>query len=200
MPPRGQTWTTLDALSKSHMNGFHEYDTGIIGIGSQPSFAIGQRALLVRTERGNVLWDCIATLDMATINMIKGLGGLKAIAISHPHFYTTMVEWARAFDCPIHLNAADSDWIMRKDDAIKLWTGDTLRLWDGVTLVRCGGIRAALCIGPAAGCRGIVLRRRYPHRRHRNENLVCAVIRTSFRFRRMRTSTSARRWRRFSSV
>src|SRR4029077_18427177 len=139
VPPRGQTWTTLDALSKSHMNGFHEYDTGIIGIGSQPSFAIGQRALLVRTERGNVLWDCIATLDMATINMIKGLGGLKAIAISHPHFYTTMVEWARAFDCPIHLNAADSDWIMRKDDAIKLWTGDTLRLWDGVTLVRCGG-------------------------------------------------------------
>jgi hypothetical protein len=139
VPPRGQTWTTLDALSKSHMNGFHEYDTGIIGIGSQPSFAIGQRALLVRTERGNVLWDCIATLDMATINMIKGLGGLKAIAISHPHFYTTMVEWARAFDCPIHLNAADSDWIMRRDDAIKLWTGDTLRLWDGVTLVRCGG-------------------------------------------------------------
>ena len=139
MPPRGQTWTTLDALSKSHMNGFHEYDTGIIGIGSQPSFAIGQRALLVRTERGNVLWDCIATLDMATINMIKGLGGLKAIAISHPHFYTTMVEWARAFDCPIHLNSADSDWIIRKDGAIKLWTGDTLKLWDGVTLVRCGG-------------------------------------------------------------
>ena len=139
VPPRGQTWTTLDALSTGHMNGFHEYDTGIIGIGSQPSFAIGQRALLVRTERGNVMWDCIATLDMATINMIKGLGGLKAIAISHPHFYTTMVEWARAFDCPIHLNSADSDWIMRKDGAIKLWTGDTLKLWDGVTLVRCGG-------------------------------------------------------------
>jgi hypothetical protein len=107
VPPRGQTWTTLDALSKSHMNAFHEYDTGIIGIGSQPAFAIGQRALLVRTERGNVLWDCIATLDVATISMIKGLGGLKAIAISHPHFYTTMVEWARAFDCPIHLNSVD---------------------------------------------------------------------------------------------
>ena len=59
-----------------------------------------------------MLWDCIATLDAATINMIKGLGGLKAIAISHPHFYTTMVEWARAFGCPIHLNSADSDWIM----------------------------------------------------------------------------------------
>jgi hypothetical protein len=139
VPPRGQTWTTLEALSKSHMNGFHEYDTGIIGIGSQPSFAIGQRALLVRTGGGNVLWDCIATLDAATVDMIKGLGGLKAIAISHPHFYTTMVEWARAFDCPIHLNAADSGWIIRKDSAIKLWNGDTLKLWDSVTLVRCGG-------------------------------------------------------------
>ena len=25
----------------------------------------------------------------------------RAIAISHPHYYTTMVEWAHAFDCPI---------------------------------------------------------------------------------------------------
>ncbi len=139
IPPRGQIWTTLDVLAASHMNAFREYDTGIIGIASQPQFAIGQRALLVRTSGGNVLWDCIATLDAATVSMIKGLGGLQAIAISHPHFYTTMVEWARAFDCPIHLNAADREWIMRPDPAIHLWDGDTHKLWDGVTLVRCGG-------------------------------------------------------------
>ena len=36
-------------------------------------------------------------LDPATIALINGLGSLKAIAISHPHFYTTMVEWSRAF-------------------------------------------------------------------------------------------------------
>ncbi|HEY6024316.1 MAG TPA: MBL fold metallo-hydrolase [Pseudolabrys sp.] len=137
VPPRGQTWTTLEALSKSHMNGFREYEPGVIGIGA--GFAIGQRALLVRTEGGNVLWDCVATLDAATVRMINGLGGIKAIAISHPHFYTTMIEWARAFNCPVHLNAADKDWIMRKDSAVTLWEGDTLRLWDGVTLVRCGG-------------------------------------------------------------
>ena len=124
VPPRGQTWTTLEALSQSHMNSFHEYDTGLIGISA--GFAIGQRALLVRTEGGNILWDCVATLDAATVSMIKGLGGLKAIAISHPHFYTTINEWAGAFDCPIHLNASDSDWIMRKGPAVKLWEGDTL--------------------------------------------------------------------------
>src|SRR5579885_2129902 len=60
-------------------------------------------------------------------------------ALARPHFNTTMVEWAHAFDCPIHLHAADRAWIMRPDPAIKLWAGDTFRLWDGVTLIRCGG-------------------------------------------------------------
>lgn len=137
VPERGQTWTTLDALAKSHVNKTREYQPGVTGIGA--GFAIGQRALLVQTSGGNILWDCVATLNEATVTMIKGLGGLKAIAISHPHFYTTMGEWARAFDCPIHLNAADKDWILNPNPAVKLWQGDTFKLWDGVTLVRCGG-------------------------------------------------------------
>jgi hypothetical protein len=139
VPPRGQTWTTLEALSGSHANSVREYETGLIGIGTQPQFAIGQRALLLRTPGGNVLWDCISLLDAATVTMISGLGGIQAIAISHPHFYTTMVEWARAFKAPIHLHAADKQWVMRPDAAIKHWEGETLTLWDGVTLIRCGG-------------------------------------------------------------
>ncbi len=139
VPPRGQTWTTLDALRIGHANNCREYETGLIGIGTQPQFAIGQRALLVRTPGGNVLWDCISLLDTATVTVIEGLGGIKAIAISHPHFYTAMVEWAHAFDCPIHLHSADKQWVMRPDAAIKHWDGETLELWDGVTLVRCGG-------------------------------------------------------------
>lgn len=139
VPPRGQSWSTLDALCLSHMNSYREYEPNVIGIGSQPAFAIGQRALLVRTPGGNILWDCIATLDAATVTMIKGLGGIQAIAISHPHFYTTMGEWAQRFGCPIHLNAADQDWIMHPNPAVKLWYGDTFKLWDGVTLIRCGG-------------------------------------------------------------
>lgn len=137
VPPGGQSWTTLETLAKSHMNGFREYEKGVIGIGA--GFAIGQRALLVQTGGGNVLWDCVATLDAATVTLIEGLGGLKAIAISHPHFYTSMAAWARAFDCPIYLHAADRDWIMNPNPAVKLWEGDTHSLWDGVTLVRCGG-------------------------------------------------------------
>jgi hypothetical protein len=139
VPATGQSWTTLPSLAARHFNSFRQYEEGLIGIGTQPAFAIGQRALLVCTPNGNVLWDCIAMLDDATVTLIKGLGGLKAIGISHPHFYTTMVEWAKAFDVPVHLHAADRGWIMRNDPAIKLWNGSTLALTPDVTLIRCGG-------------------------------------------------------------
>jgi glyoxylase-like metal-dependent hydrolase (beta-lactamase superfamily II) len=140
VPPQGQTFTTLAALAASHFNAFREHEPGVIGIGTEPTFAIGQRALLLRTDGGNVLWDCISMIDAATVTLIEGLGGIAAIAISHPHFYSSMVEWSRAFGgAPIHLHAADREWIMRPDGAIRLWDGDTFALLPGVTLVRCGG-------------------------------------------------------------
>jgi glyoxylase-like metal-dependent hydrolase (beta-lactamase superfamily II) len=139
VPPTGQSWTTLENLGARHFNSFRQHEDGLIGIGTQPNFAIGQGALIVCTPHGNVLWDTIAMLDAATVSLLKGLGGIKAIAISHPHFYTSMVEWSRAFDAPIHLHAADRVWIMRPDPAIKLWDGETLALLPGVTLIRCGG-------------------------------------------------------------
>jgi glyoxylase-like metal-dependent hydrolase (beta-lactamase superfamily II) len=64
----------------------------LIAIRTEPQLAIGQSAYLIRTPEGNVLWDCITYLDDETINAIKGLGGLKAIVISHPHFFSTHVE------------------------------------------------------------------------------------------------------------
>jgi len=140
VPSGGQTWTTLESLAASHFNAYRQYEPGIIGIGTQPRFAIGQRALLICTPHGNVLWDCISMLDAATVTLINGLGGLKAIGISHPHFYTTMVEWSRAFGgVPIHLHAADERWIMRPDPAVQLWRGETRDLLPGVTLIRGGG-------------------------------------------------------------
>jgi hypothetical protein len=140
VPPGGQTWTTLPALAARAFNSYRQHEPGVIGIGTQPQFAIGQRALLVMTPNGNVLWDCISLLDDATVTLINGLGGLKAIAISHPHFYTTMVEWSRAFGgIPVHVHAADRQWIMRPDPAINAWEGETLPLLPDVTLVRGGG-------------------------------------------------------------
>jgi hypothetical protein len=124
----------------THLNAFRQHEPGLIGIGTQPTFAIGQRALLVCTPHGNVLWDCISLIDAATVTLINGLGGLRAIAISHPHFYTTLVEWSRAFgNVPVHLHADDSAWVMRPDPCINSWQGETFELLPGVTLVRGGG-------------------------------------------------------------
>jgi hypothetical protein len=140
VPPTGQNWTTLKNLTERFFNAYREYEPGLIGIGTQPAFAIGQRALLIQTPHGNVLWDCISLIDAATITLIKGLGGLTAIGISHPHFYTSMVEWSRAFgNVPIHLHADDREWIMHPDPAIRFWQGKKLDLLPGVTLIRCGG-------------------------------------------------------------
>jgi hypothetical protein len=130
----------LEKLGDSRFNAYHQYEPNLIGIGTQPSFAIGQRALFLRTPHGNVFWDCIAFLDSATVTMISALGGIQAIAISHPHFYTTMVEWSRAFgNATIHLHSADRDWVMRSDPAIKFWDGETFQLMPDITLVRGGG-------------------------------------------------------------
>jgi len=139
-PPGGQSWTTLERLSVTHLNGFHQHEPGLIGIRTQPVFAIGQRALLLTTPHGNILWDCISLIDDATVTLIKGLGGLSAIAISHPHFYTTQVEWSRAFgNVPVHVHADDGAWVMRPDPCIRPWQGETMQLLPGVTLVRGGG-------------------------------------------------------------
>jgi len=78
-------------------------------------------------------------LDDPTGQLIKALGGLKAIAISHPHFYTSMNDWAEAFDVDVHVHADDEEHIVRKGPRIKLWQGETLKLTPDVTLVRGGG-------------------------------------------------------------
>src|SRR6266704_119536 len=101
----GQQWGALDELQRDHINEIRE-DLGLTGIGTKPSFAIGQRALLVRSPAGNLLWDCITLIDDATATSIRELGGMRAIAISHPHYYSSMVEWSRCFNAPIYLHAA----------------------------------------------------------------------------------------------
>ncbi|MCB8983374.1 MAG: MBL fold metallo-hydrolase [Ardenticatenaceae bacterium] len=135
----GQQWTTLAALQATHQSLIKEEEPNLTGIGSQPGFSIGQRALLVQTPEGNLLWDCISLIDEAAVTAVTNLGGIRGIAISHPHYYSSMVEWSRAFDAPIYLHAADRQWVMRPDPAIEFWEGETKPLWAGLTLIRGGG-------------------------------------------------------------
>lgn len=161
VPPIGQSWTTVETLRRTHRNCFQRLEPGLLGIGVTPEFAIGQRALLVESPDGNVLWDCISLVDEATVDLLNGLGGVAAIAISHPHYYTSMVEWSHAFGkVPIFLHAADREWVQRPDPVIDFWSGPTHSLGRELTLIHCGGHFAGGTVlhwAAGAGRRGALL-------------------------------------------
>lgn len=137
---RGQEWITLDALQKTHRNVFFQEGEGLWGIQTEPEFAIGQRALLLQTRNGGILWDCVSLVDASSIELVKALGGLAAIAVSHPHYYASMVEWSRAFGgIPIYLHEADREWVQYQNSAIVFWKGETHRVNDDLTLIRVRG-------------------------------------------------------------
>ena len=134
----GQRWLGWDEFLDGHRPEVRD-DHGVLGVGCEPSFAIGQRALLVKSAAGNMLWDCMSYLDDDLAERITREGGIAAIAISHPHYYSAMVEWAHRFACPVYLHRDDEQHVMRPDDAIRFWDGETNELGGGLTLVRCGG-------------------------------------------------------------
>ena len=85
------------------------------------------------------MWDCVSLVDEASIQRVRELGGLAAIAISHPHFYASNAAWSRAFgDCPVYIHAADAQWVQYPHSAVTLWEGDTREILPGMTLVNCG--------------------------------------------------------------
>lgn len=136
----GQQWTTLDELRSTHHNIIREHEPWLHGIGTEPKFAIGQRALLIETPAGNILWDCISLIDEETVSAVQARGRLIAIAISHPHFYSSMVNWSRAFgNVPIYLHEDDKEWAQYPDPALKFWSGEKHILIPGINLIRCGG-------------------------------------------------------------
>lgn len=134
----GQQWTTVAELAAEHSVVIREEEPGLSGIGVEPSIMIGQRALLVQTPGGNVMWDCLPLIDDAAVARVRQLGGLSVICLSHPHFYAAMVEWAEAFDARILLPRADQQWIQRRSERIELFD-DEAEPVPGLTLARIGG-------------------------------------------------------------
>jgi glyoxylase-like metal-dependent hydrolase (beta-lactamase superfamily II) len=136
----GQKWVTPPEMQKGYHNRVEDVAPHLTGIGTSPGFAIGQRALLVQTPKGNVLWDCVSLLDDATLEAVRSRGGISAIAVSHPHLVGSLVDWSRAFDhAPIYWHADNREWVTRPDQAYVFWEGETNPLWDGLSLIRCGG-------------------------------------------------------------
>src|SRR4029450_13496656 len=70
--PTGQQWTTLEELRLAGRRGaVSEVEPGMYGITIEPTVGIGQRALLVQTPSGNLLWDPNAYLDDALIGTVR---------------------------------------------------------------------------------------------------------------------------------
>ncbi|HHP2759559.1 TPA: MBL fold metallo-hydrolase [Klebsiella quasipneumoniae] len=139
VPAAGQSWTEQNILSRTHRNAWRLVEPGLLCLQTVPAFAINQRAFLLRTPHGNILWDCVALLDDSTREIIHALGGLNAIAVSHPHYYTTMQDWAKEFDCPVYLHESDKEWIVRQDSSLHFWQGDAMDLMPGCKLLCLGG-------------------------------------------------------------
>ena len=161
VPPDGQRWTTLgDLAAGGHRTVARELEPDLLGIGVEPAFGIGQRALLVQTPGGNLLWDPPGFLDDAAIVAVRESGGVAAVAASHPHFYGVQVEWSHVFGgAPVLVPEADREWVMRPDPAVTYWSG-TYAVLPGVTLVQCGGHFAGSAVvhwAGGAGARGALL-------------------------------------------
>jgi hypothetical protein len=136
---KGQTWLSREELAKHHRLVWRD-DLDIPGIAVEPGFAIGQRALLIPADGGCVLWDCVPLLTADAVNYVRSLGGLKAIAVSHPHYYGAISDWSEAFgNAPIYLHGDDRQWVTRPHPSIVPWSGESHRLSDDIVLVRAGG-------------------------------------------------------------
>lgn len=139
VPPTGQVWKTMDELvQEGYRTDVREIEPDLFGVGARPGIGVGQRALLVRTPDGNLLWDPPAFIDQAAIEAVRGLGGLAVVTSSHPHMYGAIVEWSQAFGAEILLPEVDQPWLMRPDPAVRSWAG-SIEALPGVTLVQCGG-------------------------------------------------------------
>ena len=139
VPRAGQRWTTADELARDGRRcAIWSEEPRLLGLGVDPPVGIGQRGLIVTTSAGNLLWDPPGYLDQDAVKQVKQLGGLHAVAASHPHFYGAMAEWARAFGAGIWVPQADADWVTRPDPAIRTWH-TRVPVLPGVTLIQCGG-------------------------------------------------------------
>jgi hypothetical protein len=140
VPTTGQRWTThAELAAQPYELESPEREPGLAGLHRSPAFAIGQWTMLVRTPRGNLLWDPPNYIDDRVVTKVRDLGGVAAIAASHPHMFGAQVSWSRRFDgAPIWVSADDEHWLRRTDPAVRTWRGAE-EVLPGITLVQCGG-------------------------------------------------------------
>lgn len=124
VPATGQAWTTLPELAERGQRlRWEEREAGRSAVTADPEIGIGQSMQVISGPEGVVMWDPTGYLNDATVERIRDLGPVLAIAASHPHMFGVQVEWARALDAPVLVNDADKQWLGRPDPAVTYWSG-----------------------------------------------------------------------------
>jgi hypothetical protein len=138
--PGRPVWTTLDEIRLQHSNLIQRLEPDLFSVRSIPTLPPGQRALLLRTQHGNVLWGAVTVVDDETVRTIQALGGVTVIAVSQPRHLGCVIEWSHSFGgVPVYIHATSRRWLMRPDAVVQFWNGESLRLADDVTLTHIAG-------------------------------------------------------------
>ncbi len=135
----GQQWVSYNSLLDQHSIRLKKHTDQVYEITTLPGFAIGQSAFFIQTDTGNMLWDCIPLITQPIVDFIQRKGGIQAIAISHPHYYSLMAEWAKVFQCPIYIHQADQQWVMDTEAELTFWDKAEYPLNKNASLIHTGG-------------------------------------------------------------
>lgn len=139
VPRSGQRWTTVSELThQGHVLEWFAVEPGLTGLTSKPAVGIGQQAMIVQSDAGNLLWDPPGLITNEAVDHVRRLGHTVAIAASHPHMFGVQLAWAAVLDAPVLVNAKDAEWLQRRGDAIELWSGERV-ITPTITLYELGG-------------------------------------------------------------
>ncbi|MCM6778366.1 hydrolase [Nocardia sp. CDC159] len=144
--PHGR-WTTHAELARQpHRIVHRDHGRGVHSLRREPRLAIGHWSFLVQTPHGNLLWDPPAYLDDEIAGLVGELGGIAAIATSHPHMFAAQITWSHAFGrVPVLVNELDREWLPRPDPVVRFWTGHAEPL-PGLELIHTGGHMRGSCV------------------------------------------------------
>ncbi len=78
-------------------------------------------------------------LDDNLVHQVEALGGVAAVATSHPHMFGVQVEWSHRFgSVPVYVAAADRDYLQREDPVVTAGQ-EQVEVLPGVVLHQVGG-------------------------------------------------------------
>lgn len=147
VPATGQEWLILPEHHNKYQAEWTKIENNVHSLPTSFKCGIGQDAYLIQTQNGNYLWDCVPLVSDEWVDKILAMGGLKAIIISHPHFYSNAACWSAILgNIPIYIHHADKHWVQDMSDNILFWQGDKLHLEDDLTVINCGGHFDGSCV------------------------------------------------------